>query len=193
MTARTKQIRRTLCIFIIVAGGWAVFQTAHQTPETRAANDAAQPTTQPGKVLRGLESLTHIRVNIGQVPSFMPGPQVDANTAKQIHTRVIKRLQKELPQVNPEGADKDWTLEFALMYMRDSPMIVMKVPTLTCGCRLSRAVVVDGRAATAIAYKSVAVFNKPGGLVGRDDPSDLILNAVEVFVKDWHKANPAAK
>ncbi len=58
---------------------------------------------------------------------------------------------------------------------------------------LSRAVVVDGRAATAVAYKSVVVFNKPGDLVGHDDPSDLILNAVEVFVKDWHKANPAAK
>lgn len=67
------------------------------------------------------------------------------------------------------------------------------VPTLTCGCRLSRAVVVDGRAAKAIAYESVFVVDRTPSFVARDEPGDLILNAVEVFVKDWRKANPAGK
>jgi len=207
MTARTTRIRRTLCIFTIAAGGWAISRgAAPRTPETRTADDAAapacpaQPTTRPGKVLRGLESLTRIRMSIGQLP-WTHGRRVDANTAKRVRTQAIERLRKELPHVSPEGTDDDWTLEFVfnVMYVPDTLRMTMvgkvpMVPALACGCRLSRAVVVDGRAATAVAYESVGGFGEAEARpLGGDDPTDRIRKAIDVFVKDWRKANPAKK
>lgn len=149
--------------------------------------------TSERKALRGLESLTRVRV------IFPP------HVTEALRAEVGKQLREQLPQLNTAGSADDWTLEFVFGEISvPDPMIsapdplrpVPKVQVTTCRCRLFRTAVVDGRFATAVAYEGPLAMARewPGFRRSKEPESEeSLLKAIRGFADAWHKANPAGK
>ena len=99
----------------------------------------------------GLESVSRVRVLVS-----VPADEAEAvKTALQTH--VVARMHEELPRLNLDGGDSDWTVDIRVGRETEyQPSLAAKPPDVWAVCRISlvRSVTVNGRKATAVAYQS---------------------------------------
>jgi len=154
---------------------------------------APMSATSDKEVLRGLQSLQRVQLKLPEAPHA-------------VRDDAIEQLRELLPQLDTAGTTDDWTLEFAFGVSIVGERMIRNAgppargPVRNCRCRLVRTVVVDGRAATAIAYEGPPVTGPApltwtlGTLMpfnsGKDSEKQLRRHAIAVFAKAWRQANP---
>lgn len=183
----------TVFLSLVLVGCADEESSSEKTPPVTTEESSSEKTSpvttakSEKKALQGLQSLTRVQLKVSE----------------GLHAYAVEQLRKQLPQLNTAGSPDDWTLEFVFgveSVPDPAPRSVGPQPKVTvraCHCRLFRKAVVNGRFATAVAYKGAPSMEQytPFGWARPypESSKPLLLRSITEFAAAWRQANPNSK